>query len=528
MKNSFSVWRRGITVLILAASLDMTGCGDRADRGGSSSGFKADVSGAEAIDFSKKTNIIMYMTGRTPDYFDRVLAKLNDFTVRDLNCTVSYEFFNAPDNMQKYNLVLSSGETVDLLYSANYLNYPAFATKGAFMKLDDMVPKYSPALWNYVGDYGWNAARIHGEIFMIPCMWKEFNLFGITYREDLRQKHGLPYPDSISNIEAYLLGIKKGEPDMMPTGEIVNTTSVGNIGIYFRGIEVFDTKYRWIDWRMSYGLMINYDNPREVSNYWRSAEFREDMKLMKKWADLGFWSKNAISAVDDPVNLMKAGKVAAQLGTTYYGAGIDYNRDIRQNNPGSGMEFATIPYAFAKKQSVAVHPTQNGYSIPISAENPERALALLEKLVLNKEYNRLALNGIEGVDYRVVDAAYERIPGGFERESSRAWAVRNDEFYLPMSNWREYEPIKEKLREYEGPNKYGGFIEDTTPYQTERAALMNVATQYLVPIQAGMVNDVDAAVDEFIRQAERAGMDKLHAEYIKQWIAYVEANKDWK
>jgi putative aldouronate transport system substrate-binding protein len=97
-----------------------------------------------------------------------------------------------------------------------------------------------------------------------------------------------------------------------------------------------------------------------------------------------------------------------------------------------------------------------------------------------------------------------------------------------MGNWRELQPIEAKLREYEGPNKYGGFIEDTTPYQAERAALMNVMTQYLVPIQAGMVPNVDAAIDDFIRQAERAGMDKLHAEYIKQWNAYVDANNSWK
>lgn len=34
---------------------------------------------------------------------------------------------------------------------------------------------------------------------------------------------------------------------------------------------------------------------------------------------------------------------------------------------------------------------------------------------------------------------------------------------------------------------------------------MNVMTQYLVPIQAGMVNDVDAAIDDFIKRAENAG-----------------------
>jgi putative aldouronate transport system substrate-binding protein len=57
---------------------------------------------------------------------------------------------------------------------------------------------------------------------------------------------------------------------------------------------------------------------------------------------------------------------------------------------------------------------------------------------------------------------------------------------------------------------------------------MNVVTQYLVPLQAGMVDNVDTAIDEFLKNAEAAGMDKLHELYIKQWYAHVDANNEWK
>jgi putative aldouronate transport system substrate-binding protein len=225
---------------------------------------------------------------------------------------------------------------------------------------------------------------------------------------------------------------------------------------------------------------------------------------------------------------MLAGKIAAQIGTTGFSAGVDYNTELKVNNPGTSMVFATIPYSYAKKQSVAVHPTQNGFSIPITAKNVERAIGLYEKLVLEKEYNWLMLFGIEGEDFKVENDSYIEIPGGYKREASRLWAVRNDNLYLKSGNWQAYEPFKEKFKEYEGPNKIGGFVEDTTAYQAERAALMNVVTQYLIPLQAGMVNNVDTAVDEFVKKAEEAGMDRLHELYIKQWIAYVEANREWK
>ncbi|GHU88113.1 hypothetical protein FACS189476_04660 [Spirochaetia bacterium] len=526
-KRSTLSLKTGAVVMVLIAVALFGAC----KKGESKTGFdgsSANLSGGSAIDLSKKVDLVLYVTGRTPEGFDKIQARLNELTLRDLNCTVSYQFFNAPDNQQKYMLVLSSGETVDLLYSANYLNYAANSTKGAFQKLDDLIPKYSPALWEYVGDYGWNAAKVNGEIYMIPCMWKEYNLFGFTYREDLRIKHGLPVPDSIANIEAYLQGIKDKEPDMIPTGEIVQPSSVGNLGTYFRAFEVLDAKYRWIDWRMPYGLMIDYDNPAKVTNYWRSQDFRDDMKMLKRWADAGFWSRNAVSNTTEPKDAMMAGKIAAQIGTTAWMTGIDYTREAKQNNPATEMVFATVPYSTIKKQSVAVHPTQNGFSLPITAANTERAIAFWEKAVLDEEYNRLLLCGIEGEDYNVVNNTYARIPGGLAKEASRLWAARNDSLYLQNDNWQDYEALKKQIAAYEGPNKYGGFVEDITPYQAERAALMNVVTQYLIPLQAGMVDNVDAAVDRFIRQAEVAGMDKLHEQYIKQWQAYVKANNEWK
>lgn len=524
-----------LLALLMAAAL-LSGCASgQPSQAPAASGTAASGTAAAAtapvgngpVDLSKPVEVVLWMTGTAPDFSDKILAKLNEYTKKDLNCTVSYNFFNTKDTQQKYLLVLSSGQPIDLLYSANYLNYAANALKGAFQKLDDMVPKYSPALWEYVGSEGWNAARVNGGIYMIPCIWKEYNLFAFTYREDLRVKHNLPLPDSIANIELYLQGIKDNEPDIMPTGEVVQA-SVGNLGTYFRAFEVFDSKYKWIDWRMPYGLFINYDDPTQVNCYWESADFRDDMKLLKKWADAGFWSKNALSNKEDPKEAMLAGKIAAQVGTAGYGSGISYTKEAKTTAPDTTMVFASIPYSYAKKQTVAVHPTQNGFSVPITAANPDRAIAFYEKLVLDKAYFNLTQYGIEGEDYKVVNNAYVEIKGGLKREAMRLWACRNDALYLPTEDNLAYEPFKAKFKEYEGPNKYGGFIEDSTPYTAERAALMEVVAQYLVPLQAGLVADVDTAVDEFLTKAKAAGMAKLQTEYIKQWQAYVQANNAWK
>lgn len=521
-----------IVMILLAASV--AGCGKNTANNKVSTDETSQTKNSardketKGVDISKKVDLVMYVTGSTPDNFDKIQKKLNELTLRDLNCTVSYNFFNTSDTQQKYMLLLSSGEQVDLIYSGNWLNYSSYANKGAFQALDELVPKDSPKLWDYVGEDGWNAARVNGKIYMIPCTWKEYNLFGFTYREDLRKKYNLPAPDSIDNIEAYLQGIKDNEPDMIPTGENVQQNSVANLGSYFRGIEALDLKYKWVDWRMPYGIYIDYDDPAQTYNYWESDNFREDMKLMKKWADAGYWSKNALSNTDDPKDAMLAGKTAAQIGTSGFGTGIQYTEEARKADPNTKMEFATIPYSYAKQQCVSVHPTQNGISIPITAKYADRAIALYEKIMTDKEYFDLIQYGIEGEDYKVENNTYVEIPGGFVRESSRLWCARNDDLYLPVGNWQDFEPFKKNFTEFEGPNKIGGFVEDQTSYQTERAALMDVVTQYLIPIQAGMVSDVDASIDEFLKKAKTAGMETVQSEYLRQYEAYVKENNNWK
>lgn len=49
-------------------------------------------------------------------------------------------------------------------------------------------------------------------------------------------------------------------------------------------------------------MSINYDTPTQVEDYWFSDDFVDDMKLMKKWVDMGFWSRSALSnsPQDDP------------------------------------------------------------------------------------------------------------------------------------------------------------------------------------------------------------------------------------
>ena len=54
------------------------------------------------------------------------------------------------------------------------------------------------------------------------------------------------------------------------------------------------------------------------------------------------------------------------------------------------------------------------------------------------------------------------------------------------------------------------------------AAVGNVVTQYGVPIDLGMVDDVDSAIKQYRAKLTEAGFDKILEECTKQSKTYVE------
>ena len=62
-------------------------------------------------------------------------------------------------------------------------------------------------------------------------------------------------------------------------------------------------------------------------------------------------------------------------------------------------------------------------------------------------------------------------------------------------------------------------------FETEYTALYNVQTEYGYPLQAGLVNDVDAAYEEYLAAAKAAGLDMVREEVEKQVNAWLESRE---
>lgn len=159
---------------------------------------------------------------------------------------------------------------------------------------------------------------------------------------------------------------------------------------------------------------------------------------------------------------------------------------------------------------------------------PERCAMILNYLMTDEDMNDLVQYGIKGVHYDVVDGVYKELSEDFRYENFNTWNLRVNDYKLPQESdvalqamFDKYNEIAQKTK-FPNVNIYGGFTEDYTDYEFERTAVSNVMRQYLAPIQAGLVDDVDAAVAEFRQKVTDAGLQACRDGFIEQWTAYCE------
>lgn len=465
------------------------------------------------LDLSKKVELQFYMLGDAPKDLAAVEAKINEMSLKDLNATVKFNFTGWTDWEQKYRLLLSTGQAVDLIFTAEWTQYQTLAKKGSFLPLDELLPIAAPKLYSFVPKEMWNGVKIDGKIFTMPATYKEYVTTGFVYREDLRKKYNLPEPTSLKTFEAYLEGIKKNVPELTPLG--VNSEVKFTISD-----QITNITYDPVGDKVPYGMGIKYKTPGEVTSYWGSADHLADLKLFKSWADKGFWTKNVLNLKDN--DLLVSGKAAALIGDnpTRYN---DQKIKIKAAHP--DWELAYYPAPLIKGHAEPNHPMHNGFAIPKNSKNAERALAFYEKMVTDKTYNQLTQYGFEGKNYKVENGYYKMIgdstSNGFTREAMNGWAWRNPEFMLFDSGHDGVKDIFKKLDAIQAPDIFTGFAEDYTSYQAKRAALEQVEKQYLYPLIAGLIPDVEAGLKLFMEKAKIAGLDEIQAEYKKQWLQYL-------
>jgi len=512
-------------IMVISMSFSLAACSGKKDS------TKTSGKGKE-IDTSKHVVISHLSLGNKPGngQYEAAKAEWDKYLLDKVNASLEIQYIGWTDYMTQYNLLLATGEGLDLINSASdWLEMWPNAQKGAFLKLNDLLPTYAPITWESVPQSSWDEVTFKNDIIAIPeDMYTQWINHGFMYRGDWAKEFGITDPITTwEGFGRYLQGVKdkKGKDGVIP----FDVAGISNINALYDGWPISKSKLVCID-PVPSGLAFgkSADEWWEVRSRFDVQDDGTDLLLdfakeMKKWGDAGYWREDVLNNTADTWAQFKAGLTGTRQHhtQTYVTAHTELEREI----PGADLQF--FPWSKESGNLVKMSITHGATAVAANSKNPERALMVYDLIRNDETMYKLFNWGIEGVQYVINDKGQKDRPEGFNADnhgfSSNFWGGRMDKFELAypnvemISNWKE---IYDEFDSYAVDYIYGRFVFDKSAVDSELAALSEVVNRLLPAICTGKAGDPEKAVAEFRDQLKKAGHDKVQAEVQRQMTEF--------
>lgn len=448
----------------------------------------------------KRVEIVMYLIGTKPTDMDKVLEKINELSESELNATVSVEWIGWGDFANEYPILLSSGEQVDLVYAANWLDFYENAQRGAFLPLEDLLQEYAPKSYAGMSSEAVKDVSVGEHIYAVPSNYKTYNAYGPMIRKDYLKKYEIT---SINTFDEYI------EFCMM----IGENNNIDPTGLCSSGIELDDLYLMsngYYPLTGSTGSLYWIDINDEKKTVYFESEcpvMKYFLKNAKKWYESGCWSANVLASKDE--TMLENRKAVSRV----------HNYDAWLGESGKNNDLELVYYNLATP--IYEQPAnQDAMAIPVSAKNPERALMLLEKLKNDERYYMLFTYGIEGYNYEIredgkiyfLNDTYGNEPG--------TWGFRDEKYYKKNAAVSDEALAKrDEIATMSKENPMSGFYMDLSDIEKEYSQIDYISKLYFDALVLGYVS-YENGIKELNRNLVIEGNDKVKRNLQKQVNKY--------
>lgn len=474
------------------------------------------TNGTDAVDTSKHVDLDWYYPGTQQKDVQAIEDAMNKIVNEKINASIHLHTIDWGSYDQKMNVMISTGEKFDIAFTSSWTNdYLQGVSKGAYAPLDDLLPKYAPQLLASMKPGIWDATRKDGKIYAVPNQQIFAKSFGMFVRKDLADKYKDSLPASakgMPDFEAFFAQIVKNEKGVTPLAG-------GNAATGLSGYEYYEP----IGANDSPGQFVQGDASLTVVNQYERPDQKQAYETAKKWAGMGFFSKDIANEQTDVYEeKMKSGKYAAVAQVMKPGGEVEFKNKF-------GFDFVQVPYQTPYISTDGILSTLN--AISKTSANPERAMMFLELINTDKDLYNLICHGIEGKHYVFADKDKGVIgmPDGVTAETngynpSSDWMFGNqfNSYYVDATQVGTWEATK-ALNDSAVVSPAVGFAFNPDPVSAQIAQTKKVIDQYRVALGFGSV-DPDKYYAEFLKKLKDAGSDAIIAEKQKQVDAWKAAN----
>ena len=472
---------------------------------------------------------------------DKVWAAFNEQLQQYVpNTTV--EFIDVPfeEYSEKFSQVLASGEGVDLAWTGWLINKPQNIADGNLMPLDDLLAAYGQGIVDVLGE---NVVEIHrnadGNIYYLPS-WQGLcgerrgwlvvteiaELAGDTWIEDTEAALN-KWRNNYSGIEDFQAVLDQATKYLAAAKEAGKLGAGINTGRAF-GWSMYNGMYSFLGVGGAEIGITYCDGTFTVKDGVAGEHYKLYAKTMADWYKEGYIRSDIMSVDTSTLTTPKNGEITD---TTYVFSCDPYLTEADQEAAiaDAGMDMTYLPI---EENAYLILGGDTSYAIPYCADEPERAMMVLNAIYSQPDLYNTLIYGIEGEDYTknadgTITTSYAGAsPTADDSYGIQRWIIGSCKNAL-INNGTDpnYYADLEALEETARVNPFLNFTFDRTNVEGICASILNVYYEYGPQLDNGVAGDNwEELYNNYMAARKDAGIEELVTEFQNQLNAYIEAN----
>lgn len=499
--------------LLCALALTVTslaGCSGQNSSGTEETAQNQEASQTEVSDADNTGDVytckIVCVGDATTEACEAVAEAASEITMEKYNTKIELVRLSYGSFVEEVNLMLSSGEKLDLFPSFGYSTMTA-ANTGQILALDDLLKNYGQDILNSIPESEWDCVTFGGQIYAVPNNKEKAQGFGIAMRTDMLEATGYDISQikEEADLEGLFAAVKEAYPDTYPL-----VSDNGQMGYSMVERDELGGDF---------GILLNCTQTEsaEVVDWYETEEYAELTKLHYDWAGKGYILPDAATSTENAYDLIAAGKGFSYFTNTKPGIEAEWVRKVGQD-----MTVLEIVSPFKTTSGVS-----NSWYIAHQSEQPEKAMQVLNEIYTNPELSNLLINGLEGTHYvKDEENGVLTYPEGVDASnttySSVAWVWPNELITIPWEAdgadiWEQTDAFNQSAKD----SYCLGFVWDNSKVLNEITACNNVTAKYANALMCGSL-DPDTALPKMIQELKEAGVDAIIQEkqaQVDKWVA---------
>ena len=472
---------------------------------------------------------------------DKVWAAFNEQLQQYVpNTTVEFIDVSFDEYSEKFSQVLASGEGVDLAWTGWLINKPQNIADGNLMPLDDLLAEYGQGIVDVLGE---NVVEIHrnadGNIYYLPS-WQGLcgerrgwlvvteiaELAGDTWIEDTEAALN-KWRNNYSGIEDFQAVLDQATKYLAAAKEAGKLGAGINTGRAF-GWSMYNGMYSFLGVGGAEIGITYCDGTFTVKDGVAGEHYKLYAKTMADWYKEGYIRSDIMSVDTSTLTMPKNGEITD---TTYVFSCDPYLTEADQEAAiaDAGMDMTYLPI---EENAYLILGGDTSYAIPYCADEPERAMMVLNAIYSQPDLYNTLIYGIEGEDYTknadgtITTSYVGASPTADDSYGIQRWIIGSCKNAL-INNGTDpnYYADLEALEATAQVNPFLNFTFDRTNVEGICASILNVYYEYGPQIDNGVAGDNwEELYNNYMAARKDAGIEELVTEFQNQLNAYIEAN----